>query len=98
MLTKTAYGQQNVEDIHKLIGGIQGVRTYLGRFTTEHKLTEYWNCVIDGHLQQGIDVFELDAQGRVVNQTVWLRPWPNGVKLSLQGVGSPAWQGQDSRW
>ncbi len=76
MLTKTAYGQQNVEDIHKLIGGIQGVRTYLARFTSEHKLTEYWNCVIDGHLQQGIDVFELDTQGRVVNQTVWLRPWP----------------------
>ena len=21
-------------------------------------------------------MFELDAQGRVVNQTVWLRPWP----------------------
>jgi hypothetical protein len=76
MLTKTAYGQQNVEDIHKLIGGIQGVRTYLARFTTEYKLTEYWNCVIDGHLQQGIDVFELDTEGRVVNQTVWLRPWP----------------------
>jgi hypothetical protein len=76
MLTKTAYGQQNVEDIHKLIGGIQGVRTYLARFTSEHKITEYWNCVIDGHLQQGIDVFELDTLGRVVNQTVWLRPWP----------------------
>jgi hypothetical protein len=31
------------------------------------------------HLQQGIDVFELDAQGRVVNQTVRLRPWPTGI-------------------
>src|SRR5215469_2510498 len=76
MLTKTAYGEQNVEGIHKLIGGIQGPRTYLARITTEHTITEYWNCVIQGHLQQGIDVFELDAQGRVVNQTVWLRPWP----------------------
>jgi hypothetical protein len=75
MLTKTAYGEQNVEDIHKLIGGIQGPRTYLARIT-EHTITEYWNCVIQGHLQQGIDVFELDAEGRVVNQTVWLRPWP----------------------
>jgi hypothetical protein len=76
MLTKTGYGEQNVEDIHKLIGGIQGPRTYLARITTEHTITEYWNCVIKGHLQQGIDVFELDAQGHVVNQTVWLRPWP----------------------
>ena len=76
MLTKTAYGEQNVEDIHKLIGGIQGPRTYLARITTKNTITEYWNCVIKGHLQQGIDVFELDAQGRVVNQTVWLRPWP----------------------
>jgi hypothetical protein len=76
MLTKTAYGEQNVEDIHKLIGGIQGPRTYLARITTEDTIIEYWNCVIEGHQQQGIDVFELDAQGRVVNQTVWLRPWP----------------------
>ena len=76
MLTKTAYGEQNVEDIHKLIGGIQGPRTYLARITTEHTVIEYWNCVIQGHEQQGIDVFELDTQGRVVDQTVWLRPWP----------------------
>ena len=76
MLTKTAYGEQNVEDIHKLIGGIQGPRTYLARITTEQTITEYWDCVIQGHAQQGIDVFELDAHGRVVNQTVWLRPWP----------------------
>ncbi len=76
MLTKTARGEQNVEDIHKLIAGIQGPRTYLARITTDQTVTEYWNCVIHGHAQQGIDVFELDAEGRVVNQTVWLRPWP----------------------
>ncbi len=50
MLTKTLYGQENVEAIHKLIGGIQGVRTYLARFTSTDMLVEYWNCVIDGHL------------------------------------------------
>src|SRR5215471_8817095 len=76
MLTKTAYGEQNVEDIHKLIRGIQGPRSYLARITTERTVTEYWSCVIQGHEQQGIDVFELDAEGQVVNQTVWLRPWP----------------------
>jgi hypothetical protein len=27
-------------------------------------------------LQQGIDVFKLDDNGRVTDQTVWLRPWP----------------------
>jgi hypothetical protein len=76
MLTKTSSGEANVEAIHKLIGGIQGVRTYLARFTSKDKIVEYWNCVIEGHLQQGVDVFELDAEGRVTNQTVWLRPWP----------------------
>jgi hypothetical protein len=76
MLTKTAYGVQDVADIHKLIGGIQGPRTYLARITTEDTITEFWNCVIQGHQQQGIDQFQLDAQGRVVHQTVWLRPWP----------------------
>ncbi|HEX6451236.1 MAG TPA: nuclear transport factor 2 family protein [Trebonia sp.] len=76
MLTKTAHGEKDVEDIHKLIGGIQGPRTYLARITAENTVTEYWNCVIQGHQQQGIDVFELDAEGRVIHQTVWLRPWP----------------------
>jgi hypothetical protein len=76
MLTKASSGVDNVEAIHKLIGGIQGVRTYLARFSTQDKIVEYWNCVIEGHPQQGIDVFELDPAGRVANQTVWLRPWP----------------------
>jgi hypothetical protein len=76
MLTKTARGEQDVGDIHKLIGGIQSPRSYLARITTEHSVAEYWYCVIQGHQQQGIDVFELDGQGRVVHQTVWLRPWP----------------------
>jgi hypothetical protein len=76
MLTKTAHGERDVEDIHKLIGGIQGPRSFQARITTGDTVTEYWNCVIQGHQQQGIDVFELDDQGRVVNQTVWLRPWP----------------------
>lgn len=75
-LTPVVLITENVEDIHKLIGGIQGPRTYLARITTEHTITEYWNCVIHGHQQQGIDVFELDDQGRVVSQTVWLRPGP----------------------
>jgi len=81
MLTKTARGEQDVRDIHKLIGGIQGPRAYQARITTDNALIEYWTCVIQGHEQQGIDVFELDAQGRVVNQTVWLRPWPSVTVL-----------------
>jgi hypothetical protein len=76
ILTKTLHGQENVEAYHKLIDGIQGARTYLARFTSTDRLVEYWNCVIDGHLQQGIDVFQLDGNGRVTGQTVWLRPWP----------------------
>ena len=76
MLTKTVSGTEAVDGIHRVIGGIQGSRTYLARIITEHKIIEYWNCVIQGHLQQGVDLFELDDQGRVVHQTVWLRPWP----------------------
>jgi hypothetical protein len=81
MLTKTARGERDVRDIHKLIGGIQGPRSYHARITTGNALIEYWTCVIQGHEQQGIDVFELDAEGRVVNQTVWLRPWPTVTVL-----------------
>ena len=76
MLTKTLHGQENVEAYHKLIDGIQGTREYLARFTAADRLVEYWSCVIDGYLLQGIDVFKLDGHGRVTDQTVWLRPWP----------------------
>jgi hypothetical protein len=76
MLTRTLYGQENVGAYHKLIDGIQGTRAYLARFTSPGRLVEYWNCVVDGHLQQGIDDFKLDGSGQVTDQTVWLRPWP----------------------
>jgi SnoaL-like protein len=76
MLTKTLHGQENVEAYHKLIDGIQGTREYLARFTAADRLVEYWSCVIDGYLLQGIDVFKLDGHGRVTDQTAWLRPWP----------------------
>jgi hypothetical protein len=76
VLTQTLYGQENVEAYQKLIDDIQGPRTYLARFTSAGRLVEYWNCAVDGHLQQGIDVFTLDDDGRVTDQTVWLRPWP----------------------
>jgi SnoaL-like protein len=76
VLTQTLYGQENVDAYQKLIYGIQGTRTYLARFASVGRLVEYWNCVIDGHLLQGVEVFLLDGGGRVTDQTVWLRPWP----------------------
>lgn len=76
VLTKTLRGQENVQAYHKLIDAIQGPRAYLARFTSAGRLVEYWNCVIDGHLEQGIDDYKLDGNGRVTDQTVWLRPWP----------------------
>jgi hypothetical protein len=76
MLTKSLHGQDNVEAYHKLIDAILGTRADLARFTPAGRLVEYWNCVIDGHLLQGIDDFAFDGNGRVTDQTVWLRPWP----------------------
>jgi hypothetical protein len=88
MLTKTLRGQQNVHAYHKLIDAIQGPRAYLARFTLAGRLVEYWNCVIDGHLQQGIDDYRLDDDGRVTNQTVWLRPWPVVTVLRDRAVAA----------
>jgi hypothetical protein len=76
ILTRTLHGQQQVQAYHQLIGGIQGERTYLARLTPAGRLVEYWSCVLDGHLLQGIDDFTLDGNGRVSAQTAWLRPWP----------------------
>jgi SnoaL-like domain len=76
MLTKTLHGQENVEAHQRLIDDIQGTRTYLARFTSADRLVEYWSSDIDGHCLQGIDDFKLDGNGRVTDQTVWLRPWP----------------------
>jgi SnoaL-like protein len=76
MLVKTIAGDENVHQVHRLIGGIQGPRVYHARLRRERRLVEHWSCVIDGHCQQGIDVFDLDEQDRVTDQRVWLRPWP----------------------
>jgi hypothetical protein len=76
VLTKTLSGRENVAAYLRLIDDIAGAREYLARFTSTDRLVEYWNCAIEGHLVQGIDVFELDRDGRVTDQTVWLRPWP----------------------
>jgi hypothetical protein len=88
ILSKTLYGQENVEAMRKLIDGIQGERTYLARYASTDRIIEYWNCVIDGHLQQGIDVFKLDGDGRVNDQTDWLRPWPVVTVLRDQVIAS----------
>jgi hypothetical protein len=88
ILTKTLHGQENVEAIHKLIDGIQCERTYLARYTSTDRLVEYWNCVIDGYLQQGIDDFKLDGNGRVTDQTAWLRPWPVVTVLRDRAIAS----------
>jgi hypothetical protein len=76
MLTRTLHGRENVEAYGKLTDGIAGTREYLARFTQAGRLVEYWNGVIDGHHLQGIDVFKLDGNGTVTDQTAWLRPWP----------------------
>jgi hypothetical protein len=88
MLTKTLHGQDKVEAYHKLTDDIQGTREYLARFTPAGRLVEYWNCVIDGHLLQGIDVFKLDGNGRVTDQTVWLRPWPVVTMLRDRAIAA----------
>jgi hypothetical protein len=76
MLVKTIAGDKNIHQVHRLIGGIQGPRAYHARLRSARRLVEYWSCVIDGHSQEGLDVFDLDAQDRVTDQRVWLRPWP----------------------
>jgi hypothetical protein len=88
ILTKTLHGRENVAAYHKLIDGIQGTRTYLARFTSAGRLVEYWSCVIDGHLLQGIDDVKLDGDGRVTDQTVWLRPWPVVTLLRDQAIAA----------
>jgi SnoaL-like domain len=88
MLTKTLRAKENVEAYHKIIDGIQGTREYLARFTPPGRLIEYWSCAIDGRTLQGIDVFKLDGDGRVTDQTVWLRPWPVVTMLRDQAIAA----------
>jgi hypothetical protein len=88
MLTKTLRGPEEVKAYHQLMNGIQGTREYLARFTPAGGLVEYWNSVIDGHLVQGIDVFQFDDGGRVTDQTVWLRPWPVVTMLRDRAIAS----------
>jgi hypothetical protein len=88
ILTKTLHGQEQVGAYHTLIDGIQGPREYLARFTPAGQLVECWSAVIDGHLLQGIDDCKLDGNGRVTDQTVWLRPWPVVTVLRDRAVAA----------
>jgi SnoaL-like domain len=76
VLTKTLHGDEDVGDYHKVIDGILGPRAFRTRCTPTGRLVEYWSCVVDGHLLQGVDDYHLDDNGLVTDQTVWLRPWP----------------------
>jgi hypothetical protein len=96
ILTQTLHGEDSVRAYQNLINDIQGPRTYLARIASASRLVEYWNCVIDGHLQQGVDVFRLDSEGRVTDQTVWLRPWPVVALLRDRAIAaSPAFISAD---
>lgn len=76
MLAKTVTGEDQVHAVHQMIGLIQGPREYHWRVASDSQVVEFWTCVIEGHVQRGIDRFELDEQGRVTDQRVWLAPWP----------------------
>jgi hypothetical protein len=76
LFAEPIYGRENVEALQRVIDGIQGARTYVARIVSAQRLVEYWDCTIEGYAQQGIDVFKLDDEGRVNDQTTWLRPWP----------------------
>ena len=88
MLTKTLSGPAEVKAYHQFMESTQGPREYLARLTPAGGLVEYWNCVIDGHLLQGIDVFQFDDSGRVADQTVWLRPWPVVTMLRDRAIAA----------
>jgi hypothetical protein len=88
MLTKTVTGDEEVHAVHKLIGGIQGRRQYHWRAEQETRVAEYWSCAIDGHLQSGVDRFDLDADGRVLHQRVWLAPWPVTTLLRDRAIAA----------
>jgi hypothetical protein len=88
MLTRPLHGQASVDAYRTLIDAIQGPRAYLARFTPPGRLVEYWSCVLDGHLLQGIDDYRLDGNGRVTDQTAWLRPWPVVTALRDQAIAA----------
>jgi hypothetical protein len=73
---KTIAGDENVHQVHRLIGAVQGPRVDHARLRRERRLVEHWSCVIDGHCQHGVDVFDLDKHDPVADQRVWVRPWP----------------------
>jgi hypothetical protein len=88
MLAKTVTGEESVRAVHKLIGGIQGHRQYHWRAESEARVAEYWSCALGGHMQSGIDRFDLDQDGRVLDQRVWLAPWPVTTLLRDRAIAA----------
>jgi hypothetical protein len=88
MLTRTISGEENLRAIHAMIGAIQGPREYLARVDQPSRSVELWRCVIEGHELWGLDVFDLDDDGLVSDQRVWLRPWPVTTLLRDRAMAS----------
>jgi hypothetical protein len=88
MLTRTVSGAEEVHAVHKMIAGIQGPRSYHWRIDSGFRIVEFWSCAIEGHWQHGIDLLELDDDGRVEDQKVWLAPWPVTTLLRDRAIAA----------
>jgi hypothetical protein len=88
MLTATVSGADNVHAVHDLIAAVQGPRLYRWRVSSDARIVELWSCVIEGHAQYGIDLLDLDDQGRVTDQRVWLAPWPVTTLLRDRAIAA----------
>ena len=76
MLAKSVSGKREVEAAVGLAHEVQSASSYTSIIATPEVVIELFDCDADGYPMEGMWVQKLDAQGRINDLTVMLRPYP----------------------
>jgi hypothetical protein len=76
MLAKSVSGQKEVEEAVHLAHQVQSRSSYKSIIATPELLIELFDCDADGYPMEGMWIQKLNADGKINDLTVMLRPYP----------------------
>jgi hypothetical protein len=92
ILAKSVAGGDQVTEAVRIAHEVQSRSSYTSIIATPQVLIELFDCDADGYPMEGMWVQRLDADGKVGDLTVYLRPYP-AVTVLREGARSVAEQG-----
>jgi hypothetical protein len=92
ILAKPVTGAQQVTEAVRIAHEVQSRSSYTSIIATPQVLIELFDCDADGYPMEGMWIQRLDADGKVSDLTVYLRPYP-AVTVLRDGARTLARQG-----